>query len=225
MRSVPLPLLLSLNGGYVDTVGFLALGGLFTAHVTGNFVTLGASLALGTGGSLAKVLALPMFCLFVFLSRLAGLFLKNRGRPVMRVLLATELLLLILAFALALAHGPFKNPNSSEVLAIGMVLVAAMAIQNGLHRIHLAKSPPTTLMTGTTTQIMLDLADLAVGEGDTTAAAKDRLKRMSLSVVAFAVGCAAAAAIFCVAPVWCFAVPAVLATLAFVAKVATPEGD
>jgi uncharacterized membrane protein YoaK (UPF0700 family) len=39
-----LPLLLSLNAGFVDTAGFLALQGLFTAHVTGNFVTLGASL-------------------------------------------------------------------------------------------------------------------------------------------------------------------------------------
>jgi uncharacterized membrane protein YoaK (UPF0700 family) len=33
--------LLSLNGGFVDTAGFLGLQGLFTAHVTGNFVTLG----------------------------------------------------------------------------------------------------------------------------------------------------------------------------------------
>jgi uncharacterized membrane protein YoaK (UPF0700 family) len=46
-----LPLALSLTAGYVDTAGFLALQGLFTAHVTGNFVTLGASLALGTSES------------------------------------------------------------------------------------------------------------------------------------------------------------------------------
>lgn len=48
------PLLLSLNAGYVDTAGFLALQGLFTAHVTGNFVTLGATVALGTSGGIAS---------------------------------------------------------------------------------------------------------------------------------------------------------------------------
>jgi Protein of unknown function (DUF1275) len=45
-----LPVLLSVNGGYVDAAGYLALHGLFTTHVTGNFVTLGAALVLGTSG-------------------------------------------------------------------------------------------------------------------------------------------------------------------------------
>ena len=53
-----LPLLLSLNAGYIDTAGFLGLHGLFTAHVTGNFVTLAASLVHGTSGALAKLLHL-----------------------------------------------------------------------------------------------------------------------------------------------------------------------
>ena len=42
-----LPVLLSVNGGFVDTAGFLGLQGLFTAHVTGNFVTLAATLLFG----------------------------------------------------------------------------------------------------------------------------------------------------------------------------------
>jgi hypothetical protein len=65
-----LPLLPSFTAGYVDTAGFLALQGLFTAHVTGNFVTLGASLALGTSGAIEKLLALPVFCAVVIAGRL-----------------------------------------------------------------------------------------------------------------------------------------------------------
>ncbi len=76
MKLPSLPTLLSFNGGYVDTLGFLSLSGLFTAHVTGNFVTLGATAALGLGGALSKLLALPVFCLVVFLSRLACLKLQ-----------------------------------------------------------------------------------------------------------------------------------------------------
>ncbi len=37
-----LPVPLSGNAGYGDTAGFLALQGLFTAHGTGNFVTVDA---------------------------------------------------------------------------------------------------------------------------------------------------------------------------------------
>jgi uncharacterized membrane protein YoaK (UPF0700 family) len=194
--------------------------------VTGNFVTLGAAVALGTGGGLAKLVALPMFCLCVFLSRIAGLILARRGLAVLKPLLAAKFALLLVAFGLALALGPFTDANSWKTFAMGMVLIAAMALQNGLHRVHLAKSPPSTLMTGTTTQIMLDLADLAFGpRGAVQEPALRRLKMMCLAVAAFAAGCAGAAATFILSPVWCFAVPAVLAALTFAAKVATPEGE
>ena len=46
MNSTVMTRLLSLNAGFVDTVGFLGLDGLFTAHITGNFVTLAARLSL-----------------------------------------------------------------------------------------------------------------------------------------------------------------------------------
>jgi uncharacterized membrane protein YoaK (UPF0700 family) len=75
-----LPLLLSFTAGYVDTAGFLALQGLFTAHVTGNFVTLGASLALGTSGAVAKLLALPVFCAVVIAVRILSSLLSRQAR-------------------------------------------------------------------------------------------------------------------------------------------------
>jgi uncharacterized membrane protein YoaK (UPF0700 family) len=73
------PLLLSLNAGYVDTAGFLALSGLFTAHVTGNFLTLGASLALVTTGAIAKMLAPPVLCTVVMATRLLSTLLTAQN--------------------------------------------------------------------------------------------------------------------------------------------------
>ena len=37
-----LPFVLGATAGAVDVIGFLALGGLFTAHITGNIVVLAA---------------------------------------------------------------------------------------------------------------------------------------------------------------------------------------
>jgi uncharacterized membrane protein YoaK (UPF0700 family) len=96
-----------------------------------------------------------------------------------------------------------------------MTLVGAMAIQNALHRVHLASAPPSTLMTGTTTQIMLDVADRMRGvPEDQKAAINGRLRRMSMAVLAFAVGCAAGALFFAFGGMWCFAVPPLLAVFA-----------
>src|SRR5262245_2476512 len=80
----PVAALLSFNGGFVDTVGFLGLSGLFVAHVTGNFVTLGAALVLGSHGILNKILALPEFITVIALARLLGGVARRRGWPVLR---------------------------------------------------------------------------------------------------------------------------------------------
>lgn len=210
-----LPTILSVMAGYVDTAGFLALHGLFTAHVTGNFVTLGAALVSGASGILAKLLALPVFCIVVIAARLLHYLLVDRGQPVVRSLLAIKLALLVLAMVLAIRYGPFPQGDSGAATLTGMTLVAAMAIQNALHRVHLASAPPSTLMTGTTTQLMLDVADRMHGVADDQKAAVDtRLRRMSGAVLAFALGCAAGALLYAFAGMWCFAVPPVLAVAA-----------
>jgi uncharacterized membrane protein YoaK (UPF0700 family) len=212
-----LPPLLSLNGGYVDTAGYLALHGLFTAHVTGNFVTLGAALVQDNSGTLGKLLALPVFCAVVTASRLFSYGLARRGLPALRTLLIIKFLLLLAGAILALELGPFPEGNAWPGVLTGMVLVCAMAIQNAAHRIHMTTAPPTTLMTGTTTQIMIDLADLLHGVGpEQSAAAKLRLSKMSIAVTAFAIGCAAAALCFSRFGEWCFIIPPALAAIAVI---------
>jgi uncharacterized membrane protein YoaK (UPF0700 family) len=213
-----LPLLLSLNAGYVDTAGFLALQGLFTAHVTGNFVTLGAALALGTSGVIAKLLALPVFCVVVIATRLLGTLLSNRYAPDFETLLGLKVLLLGAGAALAIRFGPFHDGDSWRAILTGMVLVAAMAIQNTVHRVHLGSTPPSTLMTGTTTQIMLDLADKIYARKGAQTRSGSRLAQMSTNIVVFAIGCGAAALLYTWFGTWCFLLPPILASLSLIVR-------
>jgi uncharacterized membrane protein YoaK (UPF0700 family) len=207
-----LPILLSVNGGYVDAAGYLALHGLFSTHVTGNFVTLGASLVLGTSGALAKLLALPIFCIVVMGVRLLSVALVAKRLPALRTILGIKVALLTTAAALAIVFGPFDSGDGWAALLTGMALVAAMAIQNAIHRIHMGALPPTTIMTGNTIQIMIDLADLVRGvPADAREAIHSRLSRMSAGVTAFAAGCAAAALIYAKQGIWCFAIPPLVA--------------
>jgi uncharacterized membrane protein YoaK (UPF0700 family) len=207
---VSVPLLLSLVAGYVDTAGFLALQGLFTAHVTGNFVTAGAALVFGTSGVVPKLLALPMFCAVVALLRvLHGTQADTSGT---RQLLAVELVLLLTGGILAIRLGPFPDGDAGPALITGMVFVCAMAVQNALQRLHLASLPPTTIMTGNTTQAVLDLVDvLRLAEDERTLrATRARLAHLATTIGAFGIGCGAAALLTSLTGRWCFAVPPVL---------------
>src|SRR5258708_13047784 len=54
-----LPTVLSVIAGSTDAIGFLGLGGLFTAHVTGNLVILAAHVVSGGAAPVAPMLAVP----------------------------------------------------------------------------------------------------------------------------------------------------------------------
>ena len=206
------PMLLSFNGGYVDTIGFLTLQNLFTAHVTGNFVMIGDALANGSTGIFAKLLALPVFCVAILISRSIMLRLAASEHRAMRTMLVVKVLLFALAAAIAINHGPFDVPDSSALIVTGMLLVAAMAIQNGIHRVHLKDAPPTTLMTGTTTQIMLDLALLMSPQAkEDPAVIKARMVRFLIAVVVFALGCALAAGAYVLVGLWGYLLPPLVA--------------
>jgi uncharacterized membrane protein YoaK (UPF0700 family) len=123
----PVAALLSFNGGFVDTVGFLGLSGLFVAHVTGNFVTLGAALVLGGHGILNKILALPEFIAVIALARLLGGVARRRSWPALRIMLTIEFVLLAAFFALAVIFGPFEDVDRPMALLTGFAGIAAMA--------------------------------------------------------------------------------------------------
>ena len=133
--------------GFVDAAGFVALFGLFTSHVTGNFVLIGAELVSTSGGVLAKLLALPAFVLAVAATRLIALALERRGIAPLRWLLGLQALLLGLFCGVGLALAPLRSADGLDAIVVGMLGVAAMGVQNAIARLSLAHLAATTVMT------------------------------------------------------------------------------
>ena len=71
--------------GYVDTLSFVALFGLFTAHVTGNFVLIGAAAAGFGQGVFMKLMAFPEFVAGIVVSSVLVKSVGGRRRTVQRV--------------------------------------------------------------------------------------------------------------------------------------------
>ena len=184
---------LAFVAGFVDAAAFIALAGLFTAHVTGNFVLIGAELVSTSVGVVAKLLALPAFVLAVAGTRLLALGLERRGVAPLRWLLALETLLLA-GFGLAgLALAPLGSPDGAPAVSVGMLGVAAMGVQNAIGRLGLPHLAATTVMTVNVTQAVIDLVDWARGAVAPDGAARLRMRRMLPAVLAFALGALAGA--------------------------------
>jgi len=193
MKKLSIAALLSFNSGFIDAVGFFGLQGLLAAHVTGNFVTMGATLVFGANGLLGKILVLPEFVVVVILTRWLGLYLTSHKKPVLRPLLSLELFFLVAFFVLANVYGPFPNADSATALAASFTAVASMAILNALQRVHLIDVPPITIMTGNTTQAAIDAADLIGGvDPEKKSAVQMRFLRTINAIFFFALGCACA---------------------------------
>ena len=198
---------LAFVAGFVDAAAFIALTGLFTAHVTGNFVLIGAELISTSTGVLAKLLALPTFILAVAVTRLIALALERRGSPPLRPLLALEAAALI-AFAIAgAAMSPLGSPDGVKAIGVGMLGVAAMGIQNGIGRLVIGHLAATTVMTVNVTQAVIDLTDRLCG-ARLSEQVGTRLRRTLSAVLAFGVGALAGAFGVAALSFWCALVPA-----------------
>jgi uncharacterized membrane protein YoaK (UPF0700 family) len=221
-RPVALAVGLAFVAGYVDAVGFIALFGLFTAHVTGNFILIGSALTGSGVGLAAKLMALPVFILAVAMTRLAVLGIGSD--KALRPLLLGQASFLGGFLTLGLMAAPVENPDAPIVIAAGLAGVAAMGIQNAVGRLILSDLAPTTIMTGNTTQIVIDLVDRWRGGTDARTAARLRLVKMLPPLLAFAVGAIAGAFALAIWSFWCLLVPIVLLT-SLVAVSGKPVGS
>lgn len=187
--------LLSFIGGYVDTFGFIALFGLFTAHITGNFVLMGAMLVHPMQGGLLKLLAFPSFLLGVAASRVIVLNYEARQKSPLKTLFLVQGLLLA-GFMLAGLMAPLPLESDRELAAVfaGMLGAAAMAIQSAGGRTTLAGIVHTTVMTGNVTHMIIDITDIVYSKNaELKVRAKARLRQLAPAVSAFFLGALSAA--------------------------------
>src|SRR5882757_7709219 len=119
-----LPTLLSIIAGSVDAIGFVGLGGLFTAHVTGNLVILAAHLVSGGEALVAPMLSVPVFVAALGLTRLLAVALDRVGFASLRPLLLLQFLLLAGSFVLCASAGPHIDPNATKAILAGMLGVS-----------------------------------------------------------------------------------------------------
>lgn len=193
-RAVPKPgpftaPLLAGVAGFVDTTGFIVLAGIFMAHVTGNFVVLGASLAGQGHGSIAlKLSVLPLFVVGVVIG---WVVLRWHVRPDAhpargpRRLATLQGLTLLACSGVGLLIQRGSDPiellrpvaMSLGVLAMGMQSMLARSLQ----------LPMTHVMTGNVTQLTVEVLDARVA-----GVAAPGVRRSLLVVGMFAVGAAVA---------------------------------
>jgi uncharacterized membrane protein YoaK (UPF0700 family) len=178
--------------GYVDTLGFVALFGLFTAHVTGNFVLIAAALAdPAQTPSLLKLLAFPAFILGIAAARLLVAGCERRGKAAVKPSYLLQLVLLLGFMVCGMLAEPVGDGAGVLAMAAGLLGAAAMGAHSAASKLLLTHLAPTSMMTGNVTQLVIDTVDRLRGAAD--AATKARCAKFFWPVLAFALGCAAAA--------------------------------
>jgi uncharacterized membrane protein YoaK (UPF0700 family) len=211
-----LPAVLSTTAGAVDVIGFLAVGGLFTAHITGNVVIVAAHYVTGGFSQVGPILAVPVFMAVLALVTLASGAIARAGSPALRPLLLLQAVLLAGFLGLGVGFGRFPDADSPMAVLAGMFGVAAMATQNVLVKVALKDVPSTAVMTTNITQLTVDLATLARSRADPDELAKARRRARMIfpCVIGFVAGCAAGAALEVKLGLWALVLPVVLSALA-----------
>lgn len=188
-----LPAYLGFTAGAVDVIGWLTLGGLFTAHITGNLVVMAAGALDGRHVHLMQVISVPAFALIAAAIGLvvpASPWITARKES---VLLALQGALLLLAGVIAFVVRPSQDPYGLGAATVALCAVAAMASQNALLHLSREHAPATAVMTGNLVVSTLCLTALATSRGAEREKALTQWRSTWPTLAGFLAGCAAGA--------------------------------
>jgi uncharacterized membrane protein YoaK (UPF0700 family) len=207
-----LPTLLSVIAGMVDLIGFLSLG-IFTAHVTGNIVVIGALVVRHDQVNPAQILAIPVFMLAVATTWLIAKASGRRGLGLMRLLLLVQFLLITCLLIFSAITKPSADLHGLMATIAAMIAVSAMGCQFALLRLTLPVAPSTAVMTGNLTNAVLGLVDSSSRTQPLMESDSRRLSGALHLLVGFFVGCVLAAPAVMYLGDWAWSLPAALAAV------------
>jgi uncharacterized membrane protein YoaK (UPF0700 family) len=219
-RLVALPSVLGFVAGFVDTATFIEMHGLFVAHVTGNFVLLGATLAGSpidgehAGSATLQLASFPVF----FLAAMAAAVLAGVLPAARRTQLLVSLAAVLVGVGGAAGFLAGSHP------AVAMVLVVAMGVLNAAHRMDGRLGSPFTVMTGNVTALAIGLAHtLHLAPREREGPVQAVPAALVVVVLTFAAGCALGALVQPYLGLGAMLVPAAVLGLRLVVGAGSPQ--
>jgi uncharacterized membrane protein YoaK (UPF0700 family) len=198
---------LGLVGGYVDTVGYIMLRGLFPNHVTGNLPIAAAN----PGWSAIPLLVMvPLWLVAVIAAAaVAGRLERRSSALVLPAVIGAEAALLGLFLLLGVALIPDRDASTLLTQTIvGAAGVSAMGVQSVVTRLG-GYVFPTTMVTGTLTLLGMDGAQALFGQHPNAerAVVVRRIKAFSRVVVAFGAGAGLGGLMASLVDFWAMSLP------------------
>jgi len=201
---------LTFVAGFCDTATFVHMNEVFSAHVTGNFVLFAAAVAGGLEeADYLKIVTFPVFLLGVVIATLAyGKAQADHPRHTRLLGLITCLLIGCAMTAVWLEIQSGSDHLGRIDIAITLLLVTAMAMQNTIH--YFFSGPMTTVMTGTVMHATASFAERwLLGRKPAAKAASASVNPLWM-ILSFAFGCIIAAFAADRFGLACIALPALL---------------
>lgn len=186
--------ILAFIAGFVDTATYVGARGVFSAHVTGNFVLFAVALVKGVHQT-------DYLKIFLFIPFLLTAAIVSRLSNVRKIMHQFESAMLFLAGFLLICSGSYffgVTKLKDELWDISNVFimfpVMAMAIQTGLYKIVSPAEPMTTVMSGNVTQLALEIVGFR-GESGDRLSHLPKFYSILRVILGFALGCIAGALI------------------------------
>ncbi|WP_346986054.1 YoaK family protein [Chryseobacterium sp. POE27] len=150
-----LSLIMAFSAGFVDTSTFTVADGLFSAHITGNFVVFAYKLShYHTLSDFTNLISFPVFVSAVILTRKVNNMCKNE-----KAIFISIGVFLIIAGCAAFILEQDHIKTGFIYHSMLMLIVFSMGVQNTVNRLYPDSTfGSTTVMTGNVTKAILDFS-------------------------------------------------------------------